>query len=190
MKPDELPALPDVAAVKAEEAMFAEVLQELFLGALAVRAPEPWYEKAARRLSRTTSRKLLDSLAVAHEAGMRLEPRAAALAEAIDVLCVTGRNAAGPYDFPTELAVLVVSRTVADDVLNRVRAGHYHSADEVVGTAMHALRWAEDDPIGKSQLLKFAIAAGVVDADEGRLIPADVVFQRVRDILQDDAQDG
>ena len=70
--------------------------------------------------------------------------------------------------------------------MKRVRAGVYNSPDEVVGSAMHAIEWAENDPVGKARLLKFAIEAGVADSEAGRLIPAEVVFARIRDRLQGD----
>jgi antitoxin ParD1/3/4 len=178
---DDSTPIPDVDAAKAEAEMFAEVLEEAFLGVFARRAPESWYEKAAARLSRGMSRKLLDCFNAAHAAGWRQESRVAGLGEAIQLLCEPDRKPAGPYDFPTELAVLVVTRGVADAVLKRVRVGAYNSPDEVVGTALYAIEWAENDKVGKSQLLKFALAAGLADADAGRLIPAEVVFARMRD---------
>lgn len=179
---DELAAIPDPEAMKAEREMFASVLEQAFLGVLAKRDPEAWYETAARRLSRGSARKLLDFFDTGHAAGSRQEPRAAALGDAIQLLCEPNRKAAGPYDFPTELAVLVVSREAADAVLKRVHSGFYNSPDEVVATAMHAIEWAENDPLGKSQLLKYALAEGIAD-DAGRDIPAHVIFSLMRDRL-------
>ena len=93
-------------------------------------------------------RRLPSSKTAAHAAGLRGDPRASALAEAIDVLCVPDRKAADPYDFPTELVVLVVGRDVAEMVHTRTSNGFYTSPDEVVGSAMHALEFAEKDPEG------------------------------------------
>lgn len=113
--PDHPPPLPDLAGRDAEVKMFAEVLNEHFLGVLAQRDAEPWYERAAWRLSRGTSRSLLDSLSAAYAAGTRSEGHAEAMAAGIAVLCDRERQSAGPYDFPTPLAVLIVSRRVAAD---------------------------------------------------------------------------
>lgn len=179
---DDLDPVPDVEAIRAEGEMFANVLEETFLGLLARREPEPWYERAARRLSQGVARTLLDFFDAAHAAGVRQEPRAEGLAAATELLLDPDRKRAGPYDFPTDLAILVVTRGVADAVLKRVRGGFYHSADEVLGSAMHALKWAEDDPVGRAQLLKFAVGTGLVGEEE-RLIPAEVVFARARERL-------
>ena len=164
-----------------EHAMFAAVLSELFLGVLAEFAPQDWYDAAVDRLSRGAAPKLWASLIAAHAAGMRGDPRASAQAEAIDVLCLHGRKPAGPYDFPTEFAVLVVGRDAAAMVHTRTVNGFYTSPDEVVGSAMHALEFAENDPEGKRRLLRYAIGLGVADAKAGRLIPAEVVLDRLRD---------
>lgn len=56
----------------------------------------------------------------------------------------------------------------------------------MVSLAMQALDWAENDPVGKRQLLKFAIEAGAADAEAGRLLPAEVVFQRVRECAHEE----
>jgi hypothetical protein len=63
----------------------------------------------------------------------------------------------------------------------RTANGFYTSPDEVVGSAIHALEWAENDPEGKRRLLRYALSLGVADSDAGRLIPAKLVFARLRD---------
>jgi antitoxin ParD1/3/4 len=63
----------------------------------------------------------------------------------------------------------------------RTGDGIYTSPDEVVGSAMHALEFAENDPEGKRRLLRYALSLGIADAEAGRLIPAEVVFARIRD---------
>lgn len=182
--PEELDPVPDVEAMRAETEMFADVLEEMLLGVLGQRDAEPWYERAARRLSRGVAPTLLAFFDAAHAAGVRQQSRAEALAAATELLLVPDRKRAGPYDFPTDLAILVVTRGVADEVLKRMRGGVYHSADEVVGSAMHAIHWAETDPMGRVQLLKFAVGAGLVDGEEERLIPAEVVFARARERVE------
>jgi Arc/MetJ-type ribon-helix-helix transcriptional regulator len=112
---------------------------------------------------------------------MRMDPRAAAQAEALDVLCETGRKSSGEYDFPTELAVLIVTREVANAVLEHAASGVYNSPDEVIGTALHALQWAENDPEGKRRLLRLALQAEKGGSEAGRLIPAEVVFALARE---------
>jgi len=171
----------------AEHEMFAQVLAELFLGVLSGYKPQAWYDTAVHRLSRGAAPKLWACLTTAHAAGMRIEPRAAAQAEAIDVLCGTGRKPSGEYDFPTELAALVVTREVARAVLAHVASGVYDSPDEVVGTALHALQWAENDPEGQRHLLRLALQAGDGDSEARRLIPAEAVFARARERAQEDA---
>ncbi|HEU4558704.1 MAG TPA: hypothetical protein VFS20_12680 [Longimicrobium sp.] len=171
----------DNAVVEAEHEMCAAVLSELFLGVLAEYAPGDWYDAAVDRLSRGVAPKLWASLTAAHAAGLRGDPRALVQSEAIDVLFLRGRQPAGPYDFPTDLAVLVVGRDVAGMVHTRTGNGIYTSPDEVVGSAMHALEFAENDAEGKRRLLRYALSLGVADAEAGRLIPAEVVFARLRE---------
>ena len=171
----------ETAVNEAEHEMFATVLSELFLGVFGEYVPEPWYDAAVEMLSRDAAPKLWASLTAAHAAGLRGDPRALAQFEAIDVLFLRGRKPAGPYDFPAELAVLVVGEDVAAMVHTRTENGFYTSPDEVVGSAMHALEFAENDPAGKRRLLRYALERGVADAEAGRLIPAEVVFARLRD---------
>ena len=156
----------DNAVVDAEHEMFATVLSELFLGVLGEYAPQEWCDAAVDRLSRGAAAKLWASINAAHAVGLRGDPRASAQAEAIDVLCLRGRKPAGPYDFPTELAVLVVGRDVAAMVHTRTGNGIYTSPDEVVGSAMHALEFAENDSEGKRRLLRDALSPGIADAEE------------------------
>jgi Arc/MetJ-type ribon-helix-helix transcriptional regulator len=170
----------ETAVAEAEHEMFAIVLSELFLGVFGEYVPEPWYDAAVEMLSRGAAPKLWASLTAAHAAGLRGDPRASAQAEAIDVLCLRGRKPAGPYDFPTELAVIVVGQDVAAMVHTRTGNGIYTSPDEVVGSAMHALEFAENDPEGKRRLIRYALALGLADSEAGRLIPAEVVFARIR----------
>jgi Arc/MetJ-type ribon-helix-helix transcriptional regulator len=171
----------DAAVTDAEREMFAGVLSELFLGVLADYEPQEWFDAAVDLLSRGAAPKMWESIIAAHAAGHRGDPRASAQAEAIDVLCIPSRKPVGPYDFPTELAVLVVGQDVASMVHTRTGNGIYTSPDEVVGSAMHALEFAENDPEGKRRLLRYALALAVADSEAGRLIPADVVFARIRD---------
>jgi len=84
--------------VAAEHEMFAQVLAELFHGVLADYEPRAWHDTAVHQLSRGTAPKLWACLTMAHAAGMRMEPRAAAQAETIEVLCKTGRKPSGEYD--------------------------------------------------------------------------------------------
>jgi len=177
----------EAEVIAAEHEMFASVLAELFLGVLGEDEPQEWYDIAVRRLSRGASAKLWASLTTAHSAGMRMDPRAAAQAAALDVLCGRGREPSDQYDFPTELAVLVVTRDVANAVLTRAGGGVYASPDEVIETALHALEWAENDPEGERRLLRFALQAGLADSQAGRLIPAEVVFARARERARGEA---
>jgi putative addiction module CopG family antidote len=71
---------------------------------------------------------------------------------------------------------LEVPSDVESAVRQRVESGVYHSADEVLRMAIHALAWAEQDPAGKLHLLRAAIRAGVDEAERGDLIPGDEVF--------------
>lgn len=173
----------DAQVSSAEQEMFAEVLYELFLGVLAGGNPAPWFETAAWRLSRGSSPKLLETLQLAHAAGARMEPRAVALCEAIESLLLAERQPAATYGFPSELAVLVVSRESAAEMLERVRAGLYSSTDDVFSSAIFALGWTENHPLGRVELLKHAVRKGSEDADAGRVIPAEEVFRRARERL-------
>jgi predicted transcriptional regulator len=65
-------------------------------------------------------------------------------------------------------------------VLERVRSGVYHTADQVLTLAIQMLTWAENDPAAKRQLLKFALAAGIADADAGRTISGEEVIEEMR----------
>lgn len=94
-------ALAEVVAAETE--MFADVLNELFLGVLADAGGGVSYGDAALLLSRGVSRKLLDALYAVHASGLRLEARAAAIAEAIELLFVQDRPALGPTTFPASL---------------------------------------------------------------------------------------
>src|SRR5215212_7633430 len=171
-------ALSEVVAAETE--MFADVLNELFLGVLATVSGGASYGDAALLLSRGVSRKLLDAFNSVHASGLRLDTRAAGIAEAIELLFVQDRPALGPYDFPSELAVLVVAREAINPLLQRVRAGVYASAGDVLSSALCALEWAENDPAAKTRLLKHAIEAGDLDAEQDQLIPAEEVFTRAR----------
>jgi hypothetical protein len=161
--------------------MFADVLTELFLGVLAEHRPQPWFDTAVDWLSRGAAPKLWASLSVAHAAGLRIDPRAVAQAEAINLLCQPHPKPSDVSDFPTEFTALVVTRDVSNAVHARTRNGVYTSPDEVVECALHALEWAENDPEGKRRLLRFALLAGVADEESGKLIPAEVVFARLRE---------
>lgn len=165
----------------AEQEIFADVLYELFLGVLASGDPAPWFETAAWRLSRGSSPRLLEALQIAHAASARMEPCAVAVGEAIESLLLAERQPAATYDFPSELAVLVVSRESAAEMLERVRAGLYSSTDDVFSSAIFALGWTENHPLGRVALLKHAVRDGSEDADIGRGIPAEEVFQRARE---------
>ena len=50
-----------------------------------------------------------------------------------------------------------------------------------VGSALHALEWAANDPEGKRRLLRFALLVGVADEENGRLIAAEAFFARLRE---------
>jgi len=76
--------------------------------------------------------------------------------------------------------VLVVTRNVRTALLRRVREGVYASADDVLSSALFALDWAENDPEAKAGLLKHAIEAGNLDAEQDQLIPAEEVFRQAR----------
>ncbi|HET7233189.1 MAG TPA: hypothetical protein VFJ16_24475 [Longimicrobium sp.] len=165
----------DAAITAAEGEMFGDVLGELYLGVLASRPAEAWFPEAAWELSRGSARVILNALTVAHAAGMRQAPRAAALAEAIDALIVPDRPSAHPHDFPYELGVMVVSRDTLRAVCARVDARIFVSADEVVESALHALAWAEEDEVGKFQLLKYA-ASRITDPE---LLPVPEIFREL-----------
>lgn len=75
---------------------------------------------------------------------------------------------------------LAVPSDVEALVEERVASGVYHSADEVLRMAMHALAWAEQDPRAKLHILRAAIQAGLDEADRGELIPGDEVFGQKR----------
>jgi putative addiction module CopG family antidote len=76
---------------------------------------------------------------------------------------------------------LDVSPELEAAVRKLVRSGVYHSADEVLETALHMLEWAEGHPDGKRELLRHALQAGVDDEDAGNLIDAEEVFRRARE---------
>ncbi|HEU4559427.1 MAG TPA: hypothetical protein VFS20_16330 [Longimicrobium sp.] len=167
---------------EAEQEMVATVLYEVFLDVLGQGDPVPWAEPAAWRLSRGASAAVLKGLRIAHAAGTRIGPCAAALGEAIESMLLTDRNRTGPRDYPTELAVLVVDREPASRLLERVRSGLYNSTGDAFSSAVFALSWTENDPRGKLALLRHAVEeADAGDADGGELIPAEDVFQRARE---------
>lgn len=72
--------------------------------------------------------------------------------------------------------MLVVTREVTNAVVARTREGMFHDPDDVIGSALLALQWAENDPEGKRRLLRFALLAGVAAEESGQLIPAEVVL--------------
>lgn len=114
-----------VAAAELE--MFADVLHELFLGLLAAASDPPaWMEPAAWELSRSASPVLLNAITMAHATGMRLGPRAEGVAAAIEALM--NGNRVRLELFPSELAVLVVPRECAPEILEGVRAGLYSAS--------------------------------------------------------------
>lgn len=76
--------------------------------------------------------------------------------------------------------MLVVTREAINALLQRVRAGVYASADDVLRSALRALEWAENDPAAKARLLRHAVEDGDLDAAQDQLIPADEVFRRAR----------
>ena len=96
------------------------------------------------------------------------------------MLCLRGRKAAG-LRLPERARGARRGAGRCSDVHTRTGNGIYTSPDEVVGSAMHALEFAENDPEGKRRLLRYALALGVADSEAGRLIPAEVVFARRRD---------
>ena len=55
-------------------------------------------------------------------------------------------------------------------VHTRTGNGIYTSPDEIVGSAMHALEFAENDPEGKRRLMRYALALGLADSEAGRPI--------------------
>ena len=67
----------------------------------------------------------------------------------------------------TDREIVRVSPEVEAAVLQRVRSGVYRDSDEVLTLAMQLMEWAENDPTGKRQLLRFAIGAGIADAEAG-----------------------
>jgi len=68
------------------------------------------------------------------------------------------------HDRPTGAETIRVPPEVASAVLERVRSGLYRDTDEVLTLAMQLMTWAEGNPTGKRQLLKFAMEAGIADA--------------------------
>jgi len=87
----------------------------------------------------------------------------------------------------SDLAVLVVTREVANEVVEHAATGIYNSLDELVGNALHALQWAENNPEGQRHLLRLALQAGDgEDSEAGQLIPAEVVFARARGRARED----
>jgi len=81
---------------------------------------------------------------------------------------------------------LDVSPEIEAAVLERVRAGVYRSADEVLRAALHILGWAEGHPEGKRELLRHAVKAGADDAERGDLIEGDEIMRRMRERAQGD----
>ena len=79
-----------------------------------------------------------------------------------------------------EAGPVLVPPHVAQAVLERVRSGVYRDSDEVLTLALQLLEWGESDPVGKRQLLRFAIAAGDADAEAGRIISGEEVAREMR----------
>ena len=65
-------------------------------------------------------------------------------------------------------------------ILERVRSGTYRSAEEALELAVRLLAWAEDDPVGKRQLLRLAIRKGIDDSEAGDVIDGDEVAREMR----------
>jgi Arc/MetJ-type ribon-helix-helix transcriptional regulator len=60
-----------------------------------------------------------------------------------------------------------VSPEIEAAVLQRVGSGVYRDADEVLTLAMQLMEWAENDPTGRRQLLRFANRSRDADSEAG-----------------------
>jgi len=89
-------------------------------------------------------------------------------------------NGEADRDQPAGAETIRVPPEVASAVLGRVRSGSYRDADEVLTRAMQLMTWAEGNPIGQRQLLKFAVDADIADAKAGRRVPGEEVVAHRR----------
>jgi predicted transcriptional regulator len=74
---------------------------------------------------------------------------------------------------------LAVPSHLEPAILERVRSGVYRSPEEVLELAVQLLAWAEDDPVGKRQLLKLAMKAGSNDAEAGDVFDGEDVIREM-----------
>jgi len=75
---------------------------------------------------------------------------------------------------------LDVSPELEAMVLKRVREEFYHSADDLLATALHVLTWAEGRADGKREILKYKLQAGIDDEEAGKMADADEVFRSLK----------
>ena len=76
---------------------------------------------------------------------------------------------------------LEVPPQVETIIQERVRSGVYRSPEEVLELAVQLLVWAEGDPVGKRQLLRLAIQAGIDDAEAGDVFDGVDVIREMRE---------
>jgi antitoxin ParD1/3/4 len=65
-------------------------------------------------------------------------------------------------------------------VEERVESGEYESADEVVRNAMRALSQEDQQYAGRLEALRGEIQKGIDDLDNGRRVPLDEAFARLK----------
>ena len=100
-------------------------------------------------------------------------------------LAATTRHQAVPLDtlftFRELMPLDDVSPEIEAAVLERVRAGRYRSAEEVLRAAIHILEWAERHPEGKRELLRHAVKAGADDAERGDVVPGEEIIRGMKE---------
>lgn len=67
-------------------------------------------------------------------------------------------------------------------VADKVRAGNYDSAEEVVSEALHLLQHLDQKQPGRREELRWLVAQGLQDIDQGRVQPGEQVFAEIKEL--------
>ncbi len=74
-----------------------------------------------------------------------------------------------------------LTQKLEDLVSSKVSSGMYHSAGEVVREALQLLNARDELTQARLRDLKHEIARGIEQADRGKTLPAEEVFQKLRE---------
>ena len=79
------------------------------------------------------------------------------------------------------MASVALGQHFKDFVRRQVEAGRFNNASEVVRAGLRLLEDSEAERAMKFKKLDDAVARGIADADAGRIVPADRVFDRLEE---------